>query len=106
MGMVCDGRVVLTIGGISSTKVDVFRSVKEVVQHFITQTSIEGYWGSTEQLEALKETKLLLDRNKVLCQQRCQHPQNAQAAEQPWKVVSHVLRLRRALRHHLGGDIS
>jgi hypothetical protein len=69
MGMVCDGRVVLTVGGISSTKVDVFRSVKEVVQHFITQTSIEGYWGSTEQLEALKETKLLLDRTIALVEE-------------------------------------
>lgn len=69
MGMVCDGRVVLAVGGIGSTEIDVFRSVKEVVQHFITQTSIKGYWGSTEQLEALKETKLLLDRTIALVEE-------------------------------------
>jgi len=46
-------------GGVDT---NAFDSVKEMVQHYITQHSIAGGWWSDEQLEALEETKQLLDR--------------------------------------------
>lgn len=39
---------------------DTFASVKELVQHLITSKSLEGDWGSPEQINALKETQGLI----------------------------------------------
>lgn len=62
MGMIKQGHVTLIIHSPSTVKVDVFGSVKELMQHYISQTSLEGVWGSSMQRNALLETKLLLDR--------------------------------------------
>lgn len=63
--MIADGKVALVVSQYGGMKVDVFPSVKQLIQHFITQQSLEGGWGSQEQLDALRETKELLDRTVV-----------------------------------------
>lgn len=53
-------------------------TVKELVQHFITSEAIEGYWGSPEQLAALKETQALLTRTITVLEAdalRDKHPE-------------------------------
>jgi hypothetical protein len=62
MSMIKDGKVALIIFQYGGVNMDSFNTVKELVQHHITQRSLCGSWGSQEQLDALRETKALLDR--------------------------------------------
>jgi hypothetical protein len=56
------GRVVLTVFNAGQVRVDVSATVKELIQLSITQSPLEGAWGSPEHLAALREMKALLDR--------------------------------------------
>jgi len=60
--MIKDGKVALNIFQYGGIKLNAFSSVKELIQHYIHAESISGSWGSQEQLDALCETKALLDR--------------------------------------------
>jgi hypothetical protein len=65
MSMTKDGKVALVIFQYGGVNMDSFNTVKELVQHYVTRTSLCGSWGSQEQLDALRETKTLLDRTIV-----------------------------------------
>lgn len=62
MSMSKQGNVALIIYQYRGVTMDAFGSVKELIQHYIAQTSLEGSWGSQEQLDSLREIKALLDR--------------------------------------------
>jgi len=62
MSSIIDGRVLTLIYVGSRVNVNGFSSVKEMVQHYIAETSMAGAWGSSEHITALCETKALLDR--------------------------------------------
>lgn len=56
------GRAVLTVFNAGLVRVDVSTSVKELIQLQLTQSSLEGAWGSPEHLATLREMRALLDR--------------------------------------------
>ena len=62
MSMIKDGKVALIIFQYGGVSMDSFNTVKELVQHYITRMSMVPPWGSQEHLDALRETKVLLDR--------------------------------------------
>ena len=62
MSMIKDGKVALIIFQYGGVDMDSYNTVKELVQQKIAQTSLCGSWGSQEHLDALRETKILLDR--------------------------------------------
>lgn len=62
MAFSVDGKVVIIEFVGRGVTLDSFGTVKEMVQHYITATSMAGAWGSPEHVTALCETKDLLER--------------------------------------------
>lgn len=57
-----DGNIVVTSYGMGGVNVHVFRSLKELVLHFVCAESIVDAWGSDKQLTALKNIHTVLTR--------------------------------------------